>query len=125
MIDIYIPVIYNWFMENNDKWIIQLRKGIFEVAILSLISKQAKYGYKITSELNKFRAFQIPNGTIYPILNRLTKNAWATSYWEDPMEGPKRKYYQITPKGSEILKERLEGYNDIYHSLMTISKGDE
>jgi PadR family transcriptional regulator, regulatory protein PadR len=111
-------------MEKNDNWFIQLRKGVFEVAILSLISKKAKYGYEITSELNKIPAFQLPNGSIYPILGRLTKNGWALSYWEDSIDGPKRKYYEITTKGNDILKERLEGYKTIYDSILSLSKGE-
>lgn len=56
-------------MEKNDNFIIQLRKGVFDLAILSLISKQPMYGYEITSALQDIPVFHIPNGSIYPILN--------------------------------------------------------
>lgn len=105
---------------KNDNWIIQLRKGVFEVAILSLINRKPMYGYEITSALNNLPAFEIANGSIYPILNRLTKNNWAISYWEESTDGPKRKYYQITKEGHEVLKERIEGYKEIYHVLITL-----
>ncbi|MEW4226391.1 PadR family transcriptional regulator [Rossellomorea marisflavi] len=107
-------------MENNDKWIVQIRKGVFEVAILSLIKSEAMYGYEITSELNKIPLFQLPNGSIYPILRRITKNNWATTYWEDSHDGPKRKYYKITDEGMEILETRIHGYKTVYESLYSL-----
>lgn len=109
-------------MKNDDKWIIQIRKGIFEIAILTLINKRPMYGYEITNELNKIPVLSIPNGTIYPILNRLTKNNWAITYWKETNEGPKRKYYQITKEGSDILKERSEGFKEIFFALEQLEK---
>ncbi len=47
-------------MEKNDNFIIQLRKGVFDLAILSLISKQPMYGYEITSALQDIPVFHIP-----------------------------------------------------------------
>lgn len=112
-------------MMKKDNWVVQLRKGVFEVAILSLISRKAMYGYEITQSLNELPSFEIPNGSIYPILNRLTKNDWAISYWEESIDGPKRKYYEITTEGNEILKERLHDYGEIYNTLLSLGKGDE
>lgn len=107
-------------MENNDKWIIQIRKGVFEVAILSLLKSEAMYGYEITSELNKIPLFQLPNGSIYPILRRITKNNWATTYWEDSQDGPKRKYYKITEEGIKIVENRMLDYKHVYESLNSL-----
>lgn len=122
MIDIYVLIIYNECMKTSDKWIIQLRKGIFEIAILSLINHRPMYGYEITNALNKIPVLEIPNGSIYPILNRLTKNNWAISYWEETNEGPKRKYYQITNEGNEILKQRFKGFKEIFIALEKLEK---
>jgi len=110
---------------KNDTWIIQLRKGIFELAILSLISIKPMYGYQITSALNKIPSFEISNGSIYPILSRLTKNNWAISFWEEPIDGPRRKYYQITEEGRGILKERIKEYKQIYSALMMLGGEDK
>lgn len=109
-------------MTNNDNWIIQLRKGVFEIAVLSLISQRPMYGYEITSALKQTPIFQIPNGSIYPILSRITKKSWAFAYWEESQGGPKRKYYQITKEGNEILKNRLTDYEAVYKALTTLKK---
>lgn len=111
-------------MEKNDNFIIQLRKGVFDLAILSLISKQPMYGYEITNALQDIPVFHIPNGSIYPILNRITKNNWAVSYWEESGDGPKRKYYRITDEGREILNSRLHDYEAVYQALMLLAKGE-
>lgn len=109
-------------MKNKDNWIIQLRKGVFEIAILSLISNRPMYGYEITNSLNQIPIFQIPNGSIYPILNRITKNNWAIAYWEESQDGPKRKYYQITNEGNEILNNRLKDYQTVYNALNVLKE---
>lgn len=89
-------------MEKNDNFIIQLRKGVFDLAILSLISKQPMYGYEITSALQDIPVFHIPNGSIYPILNRITKNNWAISYWEESGDGPKENTIELQMKGEKF-----------------------
>ncbi|PET36115.1 PadR family transcriptional regulator [Bacillus sp. AFS001701] len=110
---------------EKDKWIIQLRKGVFELAVLSLINQKPMYGYEITNHLKGNAVFEIPNGSIYPILNRLTKNKWAITYWEDNIDSPKRKYYQITYEGILVLNERLKDYEDVYLALKSLGRKDK
>ncbi|SDJ73613.1 PadR family transcriptional regulator [Salimicrobium halophilum] len=112
-------------MDEKDKWVIQLRKGVFEVAVLALISKHPMYGYQITRELKRIPVFEIPNGSIYPILNRITKNEWADVYWEESEDGPKRKYYRITKEGSEVLEYRLRSHKSVYEALMSLLEKGE
>lgn len=113
-------------MTNNtndmDKWIIQLRKGVFELAILSLINNRSVYGYELTTNLKKFPMFDLSDGAIYPILKRLTQRNWITFYWAESEGGPKRKYYQITEEGREILSKRWADYKEMYNSLQTIAE---
>jgi len=81
----------------------QLRKGILELAILTVLSRNEGYGYNIIEKL-KVNNIQIAEGTIYPILTRL-KNEGAISYrWEESVKGPPRKYYFLTSQGAEILE---------------------
>lgn len=69
---------------------------------MSLISKQPMYGYEITSALQNIPVFHIPNGSIYPILNRITKNNWAISYWEESGDGPKENTIKLQMKGEKF-----------------------
>lgn len=102
---------------TNDAWKVQLRKGIFELLILSLLDKKTMYGYEINLAINNIPEFDIPNGSIYPILQRLTKNEWVTFYWGESDNGPRRKYYQITEEGREVFRNRVDFYDSIYKIL--------
>ncbi|MDQ0216869.1 DNA-binding PadR family transcriptional regulator [Oikeobacillus pervagus] len=107
-----------------DKWIIQSRKGVFELAILLLISQRPMYGYELTIGLKKsLPLFELAGGAIYPILKRLTKQGLITFYWADSEGGPKRKYYQITQEGKEIVEKRWEDYKSMYSALKNMAGG--
>ncbi|KFF57418.1 PadR family transcriptional regulator [Bacillus subtilis] len=78
--------------------------------MLSLLRSKPMYGYELTSSLKTTSALAISEGAIYPILKRMTEKGWIEFFWEDSLDGPKRKYYKMTQKGEEMLKERLEKY---------------
>ncbi|UTL73790.1 PadR family transcriptional regulator [Bacillus halotolerans] len=105
----------------NDRWIVQFRKGIFDLAILSLLRSKPMYGYELTSSLKTTPALAISEGAIYPILKRMTEKDWVEFFWQDSLDGPKRKYYKMTQKGEEMLKERLEKYLETHQALLSLS----
>lgn len=82
---------------------IQLKKGILELCVLSVLSKKDCYGYELVSEISK--NISISDGTIYPILRRLTTEGYFTTYLQESQEGPPRKYYRLTELGYETKKE--------------------
>ncbi|PDY27005.1 PadR family transcriptional regulator [Bacillus thuringiensis] len=110
----------------DDKWIVQLRKGVFELVILSLLKSHSMYGYEISKKLKEVPILAISEGAIYPILKRISQKGWIDSYWDDSLDGPRRKYYQITKEGQEILVNRLEKYKEIYDVLLIFGEeGDK
>ena len=101
----------------------QMRKGILEFCILSLISQREMYVSDLMEALKKGQ-LNVVEGTIYPLLTRL-KNVGILSYrWEESSEGPPRKYYQITDKGSEFLAELEKTWNDLTNSVNQITKNN-
>ena len=87
---------------NVDNIQAQMRKGILEYCLLSILSRQDAYASEIISELKNARMIVV-EGTLYPILTRL-KNQELLSYrWEESPQGPTRKYYTITSRGREAL----------------------
>ena len=97
----------------------QLRKGILELAILTILSRNEGYGYNIVETL-KQGDIQIAEGTVYPILSRL-KNEGAISYrWEESLKGPPRKYYFLTEQGTELLRALKTEWLQLNHSLNQI-----
>ena len=84
----------------------QFKKGVLELCVLSLISKKDCYGYEIVDLIS--RGIELSEGTIYPLLRRLTKEEYCTTSLKESSEGPPRKYYKISEKGVKrykLLKE--------------------
>ena len=100
---------------------IQLKKGILELCVLSVLSKKDCYGYELVNEISKH--ISISDGTIYPILRRLTNEGYFTTYLQESQEGPPRKYYRLTESGYKI-KNELEGeWLDFQNSVNNILLG--
>jgi len=82
----------------------QMRKGVLEYCILSILQNGDAYTSEIISTL-KSAEMIVVEGTIYPLLTRL-KNSGLLSYrWEESTSGPPRKYYVLTESGKLFLKE--------------------
>ena len=82
----------------------QMRKGVLEYCILSILNGKDKYASEILETLKDAKMLVV-EGTIYPLLTRL-KNAGLLNYrWEESTSGPPRKYYTLTETGKLFLKE--------------------
>jgi len=89
---------------NIDNTASQMRKGVLEFCILSVIKQGEAYPSDIIDKM-KAANLNILEGTLYPLLTRL-KNAALLSYrWEESTSGPPRKYFSLTEKGAEFYKE--------------------
>lgn len=99
----------------------QMRKGILEFCILSLLQSEAKYASEILENLKKAEMLVV-EGTLYPLLSRL-KNAELLEYhWEESTSGPPRKYYQITCQGTEMLTELEKSWKSLQKAVNTLVK---
>lgn len=99
----------------------QMRKGVLEYCILSILKKQEAYPSDIITELREARLIVV-EGTLYPLLTRL-KNAELLSYrWVESTSGPPRKYYSLTAKGINFLSELESTWNDLHQAVTTITK---
>lgn len=97
--------------EFTDNWTTQLRKGLLELAILNALRGSRLYGYQIVRQLQEIEGLVISEGTIYPLLNRLRKEALVHTTLEQSPEGPARKYYELTRLGLDQLRW-MNGYWD-------------
>lgn len=80
-----------------------MKKGVLELIVLESIHKKDMYGYELIVEISK--VVDVNDGTIYPLLKRLTNEKYASTYLVESNEGPPRKYYQITELGIHYMKE--------------------
>jgi len=97
----------------------QMRKGILEYCILSVLSRSSCYASDIIKELKEVKVIVV-EGTLYPILTR-QKNAGLLSYrWEESQQGPPRKYYELTDEGKTFLGELDRSWQELVESVSLI-----
>lgn len=94
----------------------QMRKGILEFCILSLLSNQEAYTTEILAILKESKLLVV-EGTVYPLLNRLKKEGVLNYRWEESTGGPPRKYYKITPLGEEFLSELRKTWHELQQAV--------
>ena len=97
----------------------QMRKGILEYCILSILAKKDLYTTDIINAL-KDNDLIVVEGTLYPLLTR-QKNAGLLAYrWEESTQGPPRKYYALTDIGRAYLKELDQSWDSLINSVKSI-----
>tara|TARA_B100000767_G_C19616293_1_gene472054 strand:+ start:402 stop:737 length:336 start_codon:yes stop_codon:yes gene_type:complete len=99
----------------------QMRKGVLEYCILSILESKDAYTSEILSTLKEAEMIVV-EGTIYPLLTRL-KNAGLLSYrWEESVSGPPRKYYELTETGKKFLKELDQTWTTLENAVTKITR---
>ena len=94
----------------------QMRKGVLEFCILSILRDGEAYTSDILDSLKEAKMLVV-DGTIYPLLTRL-KNAGLLSYrWEESTSGPPRKYYELTETGRLFLKELNNTWDELQNAV--------
>lgn len=88
----------------------QFKKGVLELLVLESVRSRDMYGYELVEEIS--RAIDVKEGTIYPLLKRLTNEHYFETYLRESTEGPPRKYYHLTASGviraEELRREWFE-----------------
>jgi PadR family transcriptional regulator PadR len=99
----------------------QMRKGILEYCILSILKQREAYPSEILETLKKARLIVV-EGTLYPLLTRLKNSEFLTYRWEESPSGPPRKYFTLTEKGKSFLKELDDTWEELNNAVKTITK---
>ena len=99
----------------------QMRKGLLEYCILSIINRDEAYASDILETL-KDAQLVVVEGTVYPLLTRM-KNEGLLSYrWQESTEGPPRKYYALTDEGRNLLSQLNEELQSICQAINLITQ---
>lgn len=96
---------------NADNIKAQMRKGVLEYCILSMLKGGDAYVSLLISSLKDARMIVV-EGTLYPLLTRLKNQGMLNYRWEESTQGPPRKYYSLTDKGREVLAEMDTAWNE-------------
>ncbi len=102
---------------------IQFKKGVLELIVLLVLHKRAMYGYELVNDVNK--VVDVNDGTIYPLLKRLTNEKYFETYIEESREGPPRKYYKITELGIKRTKDLKKEWLEFTKAIKTFIKESE
>lgn len=101
----------------------QLKKGVLDLCILSLLTEEDYYGYKLTEKLAEYMS--INEGTIYPILRKLKEEKFLDTYLQEESGGPPRKYYRITEQGEIRYKYLLNEWKSFNNKVKQILRSGE
>lgn len=102
---------------NINKELVGASTGLL---ILKVLSNRPNYGYEIVKRVNEAADdfFTWQEGTIYPILRKLEKEGLLRSQWENSSGNRKRKYYYITAKGREGIRDGVEEWRGFYQLIL-------
>jgi PadR family transcriptional regulator PadR len=103
-------------IENTQS---QMRRGILEFCILSVIRRGEAYPSDIVEEM-KTSKLQVLEGTLYPLLTRLKNAGMLTYRWVESNSGPPRKYFSLTEKGIGFYKELEDTWNELAYAVNTL-----
>jgi len=100
----------------------ELLKGTLALLILSLLSRKSMYGYEIAATVHKDTdgAFTWREGSLYPNLHKMEADGLIVGEWEEKETGRKRRYYRITKKGREGLKDKTQSWRELCSAVNQI-----
>ena len=99
----------------------QMRKGVLEYCILSILKNGEAYPSEIIEKLKAGKLIVV-EGTLYPLLTRLKNTGLLTYRWEESKSGPPRKYYELTLVGDKFLKELETTWDDLVKAVQLTRK---
>lgn len=105
---------------------VQFKKGVLELIVLLSVVKKDMYGYELVAEVSEI--VDVNEGTIYPLLKRLTNEHYFETYLKESTEGPPRKYYHLTEGGkiymNNLRREFLDFFGKVYKFIEESDKDD-
>ena len=102
----------------------QMRKGVLEFCILSVLKDNEAYTSEILDTL-KGAKLLVVEGTVYPLLTRLKNDGLLNYRWEESTTGPPRKYYVLTELGKSFLNELNETWTELSDAVNLITKQNQ
>lgn len=106
---------------NSENIKAQMRKGVLEYCILSILYRHDAYASELIKILKEAKMIVV-EGTLYPLLSRQKNQGLLTYRWEESPQGPPRKYYGITDQGKLLLAEMNIAWSEMVETIDFIQK---
>lgn len=97
---------------------IQFKKGVLELCVLVLIARKDQYGYELAQSVS--RHIEVAEGALYPLLRRLVKEGYCSTYLQESSEGPPRKYYKLTDSGRVYMNDMIKEWKAFVKSVTNL-----
>ena len=104
-----------------DEKFSSIRKGLLEFLVLKIIAGDAVYAADILKDLSETE-FATQEGTLYPLLSKLRREELVDYEWKESEAGPPRKYYKLTTKGKDQLRETLDYWQKISATVKNLGQ---
>jgi PadR family transcriptional regulator PadR len=98
-----------------------IRKGLLEFLVLQIIAAEKVYVADILKQLSTTQ-FATQEGTLYPLLSKMRREELLDYEWRESEAGPPRKYYKLTAKGRDQLRETLEYWSEINETVKKLGQ---
>lgn len=102
---------------------VQFKKGVLELLVFSLLKDRDHYGYEMVEKISDH--INISEGTIYPLLRRLSKDGYVSTYLRESQSGPPRKYYKLTSAGDKQYEKQVEEWLEFTTKVNELLRGDK
>ncbi len=109
--------------EAIGRWEVQLRKGVLEFVVLQSLSDREQYGFELITGIARQASLDVPEGTLYPLLLRLSKDALVASRLAEGEGGAPRKYYALTAQGRAMLAGMTRSWSKLSASVQHMIDG--
>ncbi len=108
---------------NTENARAQMRKGVLEYCILSVLEKHDCYASDIINIMKEAKIIVV-EGTLYPLLTRLKNDGLLSYRWEESTQGPPRKYYKLTAEGETALSELHTSWEELVEAVKYINENN-
>ena len=105
-----------YYAMNIENTKAQMRKGVLEYCILSVLAQGDAYASDIIGKLKEVQLIVV-EGTLYPLLTRIKNEGLLTYRWEESLQGPPRKYYKLTEEGEKSLSELNTAWQEFVENV--------
>lgn len=104
----------------DTTWLSQMRKGILELCVLAIVSRDETYGYAIVERLGSIPGMEVTESTVYPLLARLANEGMMQQRVAKGPNGPSRRYYSLSSDGKTRLAELTSAWGTIVDSVSVL-----
>lgn len=112
----------------DEVWIGQMRKGVAEYCVLSVLARKEAYGYEILTEISGHASLALKESTLYLLLGRLQKEGFVAMRMQKSAKGPPRRYFRLTRTGGARLGEMRAfwaGFQADVAALTDVGRGQD